>query len=135
MTTPLLAVEAAAAGNYPGLRFNQRERKILASVKVYVDAAAGAGNILKAQLSTGITYSHRVIAAGTSATPGGSATVSIAVAGALSTDLAFVVLHTAGATPRTILTSAATTNAITVVMSGDPSTDHVLTYELLRAST
>lgn len=134
MTTPALATEAARAGNYPGLRFNQRERKILASVKVYVDAAAGTGAILKAQLSTGITYSHRVIAAGAFTTAGGDANEAITITGALSTDIAVVVLKTAGATPRTILTSAAAAGQINVVLSGDPSTDHVLSYVLLRAS-
>jgi hypothetical protein len=38
MTTPSLATEAALAGDYPSRRFNQRERKLLASVKTYVDS-------------------------------------------------------------------------------------------------
>lgn len=38
MTTPALATEAAAARGYPSRRFNQRERKLLASVKTYVDS-------------------------------------------------------------------------------------------------
>lgn len=116
MAAPSLATEAAAAGNYPSRRFNKRERKMLASVKAYVDGVS----------------SHEIIAAGNFTTLGGDANESITVSGALATDLAFVVLKTAGATPRTILTSAAATNAINVVLSGDPSTDHVLTYQLLR---
>jgi hypothetical protein len=38
MSNPSLATEAAAAGSYPANRFNQRERKLLASVKEYVDS-------------------------------------------------------------------------------------------------
>ena len=77
--------------------------------------------------------SHYVLAAGTHTTAGGDANESITVSGALSTDIAIVTLKTAGATPRTITTAAAATNAINVVMSGDPSTDHVLSYVVLRA--
>lgn len=77
--------------------------------------------------------SHKVIAAGNFTTVGGDATESITISGALSSDIAIVVLKTAGGTPRTITTAAAASGAITVVMSGDPSTDHVLSYILLRA--
>lgn len=38
MAAPDFATEAAAAGSYPANRFNQRERKLLASVKTYVDS-------------------------------------------------------------------------------------------------
>jgi hypothetical protein len=38
MATPSLAQQAALAGDYPGYEFNKREQKVLASVKVYVDA-------------------------------------------------------------------------------------------------
>lgn len=38
MAAPSLSTEAAAAGSYPANRFNQRERKLLASVKAYVDS-------------------------------------------------------------------------------------------------
>jgi hypothetical protein len=37
-----LAAEAALAGDYPSLRFNQRERKLLESVKDYADSIAAA---------------------------------------------------------------------------------------------
>lgn len=77
--------------------------------------------------------SHKVVASGTFTTLGGDANESITVAGCLSTDLAIVQLKTKGATPRTILTSAAGSGAIAVEMSGDPSTDHVLKYVLFRA--
>lgn len=118
-----LAFEASQAPKYPALRFNMRERKLLESVKEYVDAQAAAA-----------TGSHEVFAAGEFTTAGGDASEAITVAGALATDLALVTLKTAGSTPRTILTAASAAGQINVTMSGDPSTDHVLTYMLLRAS-
>lgn len=184
MAGPSLSTEAGLAGNYPALRFNQRERKLLQSVKTYVDSlspdtvittqgdlivgnvsgdaarlakgssglplVAGASTVSYAQLAaagiandavslehldSGIEFSHRVFAAGEFTTAGGDANEAITVASALATDLAIVTLKTAGLTPRTILTSAAATGAINVVLSGDPSTDHVLTYMLLRAAS
>lgn len=114
MATPVFKTEAGKAGNYPQFRFNQRERKLLKSIEV------------------GFPYS--AIAAGSFTTVGGSANETITIAGALSSDFAVVVLKTKGGTPRTILTSAAAAGQINVVMSGDASTDHVLTYLLFRAS-
>ena len=38
MAAPSLSTEAAAAGTYPSTRFNQRERKMLESVRNYVDS-------------------------------------------------------------------------------------------------
>lgn len=116
MSTPNFATEAAAAGNYPSQRFNARERKLLKSVADALGSAFG------------------VIAAGSFTTVGGDANESITVSGALSTDIAIVVLKTAGATPRTVVTSAAAAGAIDVVLSGDPSNDHVLSYILIRAA-
>jgi hypothetical protein len=121
MATPSLSTQAAAAGNYPAFNFGNRERKLLASVKAYVDALSA------------ITATHRVIAGGSFTTLGGDASEAITVSGALATDLAIVLVKTAGGTPRSIVAAAAATNAINVTMSGDPSTDHVLTYLLFRA--
>lgn len=184
MATPNLATEAAAAGEYPSQHFNQRERKLLASVKVYVDsispdtvittegdiivgngsgnaarlakgssglplvagastvsyaalAAAGlaSGAVTLAKLAAGITPSHVVKFAGTFTTAGGDASESISVAGALATDIAIVTVKTAGGTPRSIVAAAAGIDAIAVTMSGDPSTDHVLQYQILRAAS
>lgn len=183
MTTPNFATEAALAPQYPALRFNARERKLLASVKVYVDsisadtvittqgdlivgnasgdairlakgtsglplvagastvsyvalAAAGlaSGAVTLAKLDAGVTFSHRVFAAGSFTTAGGDANEQITVAGALVSDLAFVVIKTVGGTPRTLLTSVAAAGVINLVFSGDPSTDHVVSYQLLRAA-
>ncbi len=38
MSAPRVRTEAAAAGNYPEQRFNQRERKMLQSVANYAQA-------------------------------------------------------------------------------------------------
>ncbi len=184
MTTPSLATEAAAAGNYPENRFNQRERKICKSVKTYVDSVAPAavittqgdlivgdasalasrlakgtsglplvagsstvsyaaltatglasGAVTLAKLSATATYTHRVIAAGSFTTAGGDASESITASGVLGTDIAIVVVKTAGVTPRSIVAAAAGTDAIAVTMSGDPSTDHVLSWMVLRAAS
>lgn len=87
------------------------------------------------QLDSGIEFSHRVFAAGEFTTAGGDTAESITVAGALATDLAVVVLKTPGAAPTTVTAAAAASGAINVTMGADPSTDHVLTYMLLRAAT
>lgn len=81
----------------------------------------------------GLSPSHAVVYAGEETTAGGDATEAITVSGVLATDLVFCQLHTAGSTPRTILTSVASANTITTVFSGDPSTDHVYAYQVLRA--
>ena len=139
MATPSLATEASRAGGYPAYRFNQRERKLLASVKAYLDAglsssqiAAGAVNLAK--LAAGITPSHVVKFAGTFSTLGGDASEAITVTGAAATDIVQVTVKTAGATPRSIVAATAALNAINVTLSGDPSTDHVLQYVVLRAA-
>lgn len=121
MSAPIvsLATAAAKAGKYPG-RFNKREEKMLESVKAYVD-----GNTVA---------SHKIFAAGTQATSAGSPSQTITVAGALSSDIVMVTLKTAGATPRTVLTASAAAGQINVVMSGDPSTDHVLQYQVIRSA-
>lgn len=97
--------------------------------------AIGAGKVLLAMLGTGITPSHVIKFAGSRTTLGGSATEAFTVAGVAATDILTVSLRTKGATPRTILTGAPTTNTITLVFSGDPSTDHVVDYVVHRAAT
>lgn len=73
--------------------------------------------------------------AGAFTTVGGDANEAITVTGAASTDLVLINIKTAGATPRTVVSAAAATNAVNVVMSGDPSTDHVLQYFVFRAAS
>lgn len=138
---PSVSVEAAAAGNYPYRRFNQRERKILQSVKAYVDGISlvsanyGAASIPLAALSTGIAPSHVVKYAGSFNTLGGGTAETITLSGLLVSDIAFVVVKTKGATPRSIVAAAAAAGQINVTMSGDASTDHVLAYQVLRAAS
>lgn len=108
-----LSTEAAAAGSYPSRRFGKRERKLLESAK------AGA--------------SHVVVAAANYTTAGGAAAEAITISGLLSTDIAVVTLKTAGATPRTVSKAACTTDTLTITFSGDPSTDHVVAYQVVRA--
>lgn len=135
MATPALASQAALARPFPSRNFNARERKVLASVKVYVDAGIAPGAIVLAQLAPGITPSHVIKFAGKHTTTGGSPTEAFTVTGVLSTDIVMAVLQAKGATPRTILTVAPTTDTITLVFSGDPSTDHIVAYEVIRAAS
>lgn len=140
MATPSFASQAAAAGNYPQFSFNKREQKLLASVKAYLDAGLSssqiaAGAVTLAKLASGIAPSHVVKFAGTFTTLGGDASEAITVTGAAATDIVQVSVKTAGGTPRSIVAAAAATNAINVTLSGDPSTDHVLQYIVLRAAS
>lgn len=89
----------------------------------------GLGTLLETALSEPYIIKY----AGSFTTVGGDASESITVTGATSSDIALVFVKTAGATPRSVVAAAAGTNAIAVTMSGDPSTDHVLVYVVLRA--
>ena len=92
-----------------------------------VDSEAGFKN-------NGTAISHFVFAAGEFTTAGGDTDETITVTGALATDLVVVTLHTAGAVPVTIIDAAAAAGQINVDMSADPSTDHILTFVVYRAS-
>lgn len=81
----------------------------------------------------GDSATHQVVAAGEFTTLGGDANEAITITDLLATDLCHVTLHTKGASPQTILTAVCAAGQINVVMSADPSTDHVLTYSVLRA--
>lgn len=89
--------------------------------------------LTQAQLSSGAASAMQVIAGGLFTTVGGDATESITATGAAATDTVFVTVNTVGGTPRTVTAAVGAANAITVTMSGDPSTDHVLNYVVLRA--
>lgn len=73
---------------------------------------------------------EQVTAAGLFTTVGGGATqvISLPGLGITAASVCSVVINTVGVTPRTVTTAACGTNNITVVMSGDPTTDHVLNY-------
>jgi len=91
-------------------------------------------NVTLAKLAAAIAPSHVVKYAGSFTTAGGDAAETISVPGALSTDIAIVTLKAKGGTPRTILTAVAATDGITLEFSGDPSTDHVVAYQIIRAT-
>lgn len=96
--------------------------------------AIGSTKVLLAMLATALQPSHVVKFAGKHTTLGGDATEVITVTGLLTTDVVHVTLQTKGATPRTIVAAVLTADTITVEMSGDPSTDHILAYSVLRAT-
>lgn len=96
-------------------------------------SATSSDGIVTARIASGYTPSHIVVAAGEFTTVGGDADETISVSGVLATDLVLVNVHTAGGTPRTVVDASASANQIDVDMSGDPSTDHVLTYVVYRA--
>jgi len=91
------------------------------------------GNVTLAKLAAGVTSSHVVKFAGKFTTIGGDATEVITVTGLAATDVVHVTVQTAGGTPRAIVAAVLTANTITVTLSGDPSTDHILAYSVLRA--
>jgi hypothetical protein len=95
-----------------------------------------ATSVTLAMLASGITPSHVVKFAGKYTTAGGSATEAQTLAGVLTSDVVLATLQDKGATPRTLLTTKPTAaDTITYVFSGDPSTDHVVSYQVLRAAT
>ena len=65
-------------------------------------------------------------------TAGGSTTESITISGVVATDVAQVTLNTAGATPITITSCAASAGVVNVVCSADPSTDHIFNVSVFR---
>ena len=133
-TDTLTTIKAA---NY----FNDFKDQLTINDNLYIVGTDGAQYVKVTAVSPNVTVttlasenqSHIVFVAATHTTAGGSATEVITVAGALASDLAFVVLETAGGVPVTILTAKAGAGDITVVFSADPSADHVVSYMLLRA--
>ena len=74
-----------------------------------------------------------IVAQGEFTTEGGDASETIIEAEAKTTDFVIVMLQTEGATPTTVDAANITTDGqIAVTMAGDPSTDHVLTYMVIR---
>lgn len=97
-------------------------------------AKIDAGAVTLAKLASGVAPSHVVKYAGKATTAGGAAAEVVAVAGVVAGDIVIATLQTKGSTPRTIVTAIPSTDAITVTFSGDPSTDHVVSYLVLRAA-
>ncbi len=97
--------------------------------------AIGAAKVVLAMLATGVTPSHVVKFAGKHTTAGGNATEAKTVTGVASTDVVVATLQSATGTPRTLLTTAPTTDTLTFIFSGDPSTTHVVSYVVYRAAS
>jgi hypothetical protein len=86
-------------------------------------------------VAAAVPISHVVKFAGEHTTTGGDASETISVSGVLATDIAICQLKTEGSSPVTVDAAAAATDQINVTMSADPSTDHVISYMVIRAST
>lgn len=98
-----------------------------------VTDAANNKALVKLDGGKGLEQGFYVFAAGEFTTAGGDTDETITVSGALATDLCIVTMQTAGAVPVTIIDASVSAGQIDVDMSADPSTDHVLTYLVLRA--
>jgi hypothetical protein len=85
-------------------------------------------------LRAGGPANYEVFAAGTFTTAGGDAAESITVAGVKASDVVLVQMQTKGASPVTLDEAIAAAGAITLEFSGDPATDHVVSYVVLRAA-
>lgn len=137
LPTPSLAVEAAAAGSYPYLRFNQRERKLLESVKVYVDASVGTlppGSVALADLSSGIAPSHVIKFAGNVTSLGGAASEAFTITGLATTDIVLLTVKDNGPSNVTILEHSLATNQLTIVFSANPGAGAIVSYVVHRAA-
>lgn len=86
-----------------------------------------------AYTSSAATASHVVKFAGQETTAGGSASESFTVTGALATDLAFVQVVNDGTNNVTVLQADVSADSLDVTFSGDPSSDTVINYQILRA--
>lgn len=95
--------------------------------------AIGAGKVTKAMLATAVAPSHVVKFAGSSAAEvDGDASVVITVTGALSTDVASVVLR-AAANDVYVKKAVLTADTLTVTLSGNGGAGTVVDYVIHRA--
>ncbi len=102
------------------------------------DAVTGADKIADdavslEHLDAGITPGLMVVAAGLFTTAGGDANESITAATVLGTDTVLAWVQKDGAVPRTVDTITPGAGSIALVMSGDPSTDHLIAWTAYRA--
>lgn len=110
------------------LLYVQDSTNVVALLKVTVTGTTVTTDVIVQEGATA-----HIIAAGIHTTVGGAAAEDITVTGAVATDVVSVVLHTVGATPRTVDRAEAGTDKVTVTFSGDPSTDHKVNYIVTRA--
>lgn len=87
-----------------------------------------------AQVSGTVLGSYAVVYAGKHTTAGGAAGEDKTITGVVAGDIVIASLIQKGATPRTLLTTITGTDKITLTFSGDPSTDHIVGYMVLRAT-
>jgi hypothetical protein len=112
-----LSTEAAQAGLFPSVRFNQRERKMLQSVKAYVDGGSVA--------------THNVVAAGFhTCTAAASQTITVAC---LPTDVVQVTIKSSTVGTLILYRAAAGTGSIVASLSAPATAGDVLQYCVIRA--
>lgn len=85
-------------------------------------------------LDAGITPAYIVVYAGQHTTAGGDADEVATVTGAAATDIAIASIEDNGTNSVTLLQTAAASNAVNFTLSGDPSTDCIINYLVLRAA-
>jgi len=76
-----------------------------------------------------------IFAAANYTTAGGAAAEVITVTGAATTDIPFIQLQDDGTNNVSVASAAITANTLTVTFSGDPSTDTVISYQILRPTS
>ena len=95
----------------------------------------GADKVDLAMLNSGILPSHVIVFAGTETTTGGNATEAHAVAGIVAvTDFVSVTIEDYGSNTVTLLQSVVTNDTITNLFSGDPGSDLIFNYIVVRAA-
>lgn len=108
------------------------------AIKLASDAVETAkilnANVTLAKLAAGITPSHIVKYAGTSAYAGGGTSVAITVAGVAATDLVFAQIQ-ASTNAVSVVKVVPTLNTITVHFSADPGAATTVQYQALRAAS
>ena len=97
--------------------------------------AIGAGKILLAMLGAGITPSHIIKLAGTTAAYGGGGTSNaFVVTGLLATDIVSAVIR-ASANSVSVNKAVPTANTLTVTFSADPGAGTTVDYHIARAAS
>lgn len=81
----------------------------------------------------GVAQSHFVVTAGQHTTAGGDANESATETGVLATDIVVASIEDNGTNSVTLLEASAGAGSVDFVLSGDPSTDAVINYLVLRA--
>ena len=109
---------------------------VMPNSKAYSNQAPALSNasfVLMNAAMAGVSPAYQIFAAGKHTTVGGASSEDQAATGVVAGDIAFASLIQKGATPRTILTAITATDKLTFTFSGDPSTDHVVAWQVLRA--